>query len=119
MAKQTIGFGVILVLLGLGAYFGTGQVSVTAMIPAFFGLPLLILGVVALKESVRKHAMHVAALLGLVGLVAPLIRLIKGLSSEASSLAAAVQLAMVVVCGLFLGLCVRSFLQARRQRTAE
>ena len=58
MAKITIGLGLVLIALGLGSYFGTGQASVTALIPAFFGLPLLLLGLVALKERMRKNAMH-------------------------------------------------------------
>ncbi len=57
MANVTIGLGIVLLALGLGSYFGTGRTSVTALIPAFFGLPLLALGWLALKENVRKHAM--------------------------------------------------------------
>ncbi len=49
MAKITIGLGIVLIALGFGSYFGTGQASVTALIPAFFGLPLLLLGLVALN----------------------------------------------------------------------
>ncbi len=48
MAKITFGLGLVLIVLGLGAYFGTGRESLTALIPAFFGLPLALLGVVAL-----------------------------------------------------------------------
>ncbi len=39
MAKVCIVFGIVLCLLGLGGYFGTGRESVTALIPALFGLP--------------------------------------------------------------------------------
>ena len=61
MAKITIGIGFVLIALGVGGYFGTGRESWTALIPAFFGLPLALLGVVALKDHTWKHAMHVAA----------------------------------------------------------
>ena len=50
MAKITIGLGLVLIALGLGGYFSTGRESPTALIPVLFGLPLLILGWVALKE---------------------------------------------------------------------
>ena len=120
MAKQTIGFGVILIVLGLGAYFGTQ--AITSMIPAFFGLPLVILGVLAFKEAAQMHVMHGAALLGLLGFIAPMSRLIPAfLSTEKKSTATAmgVQLAMAVICIVFLGLCIRSFVHARRQRATE
>ncbi len=69
MAKITIGLGVVLVTLGVGGYFGTGRESWTALIPAGFGLPLLILGFVALQDARRKHAMHAAVALGVLGFV--------------------------------------------------
>ena len=50
MAKTTIIFGVLLVLLGLGSYFGTGRTSLTALIPAGFGLILLIIVPLLLQE---------------------------------------------------------------------
>ena len=44
MAKTAITFGIILTLLGLIAYFGISSESITALIPAFFGVPVIILG---------------------------------------------------------------------------
>ena len=41
----------------------------TALIPAAFGLALLLCGALALKESRKKHAMHAAAMVGLLGWV--------------------------------------------------
>ena len=119
MANVTIGLGIVLLALGLGSYFGSGRTSVTALIPAFFGLPLLALGCVALKENVRKHAMHVAvaiSLLGCVGAVrglAKLPRLLTGGEVERPT-AVAIQSAMSVLCGVFVLLCVQSFIKARR-----
>jgi hypothetical protein len=52
MDRLTIVLGIVLVLLGVGAfgYALTGeQASVTALIPAFFGLPILGLGVAAAR----------------------------------------------------------------------
>ena len=43
MAQTTIGFGIGMILLGVVSYFATGQQSVTALIPAFFGIVFLIL----------------------------------------------------------------------------
>ena len=124
MAKITIGLGLVLIALGLGSYFGTGRASVTALIPAFFGLPLLLLGLVALKERMRKSAMHVAALIGLLGFAGTVSGLIKlpGLLTGrevARPAAVAVQAAMAIVCLIFVLLCVRSFIKARGAGAAQ
>ena len=54
-------------VLGLAGFYGTGATHYTALIPAGFGALFLVLGLLALKASLRKHAMHVAAMLGLLG----------------------------------------------------
>jgi lysylphosphatidylglycerol synthetase-like protein (DUF2156 family) len=124
VAPVTIGFGVVLVALGLGFYFATGQVSPTALIPAGFGVVLALLGVIALKERLRKHAMHLAAMVGLVGFLIPAVmglpKLPALLSGEAARPAAVVeQLIMAGLCLLFVLLCVRSFIVARRNRARQ
>jgi hypothetical protein len=71
MARLTLVFSAILIALGLVAYFvlsDPASRSVTALIPAFFGVVFAILGAVALKESLRKHAMHGAVLLTLLAM---------------------------------------------------
>ena len=117
MAKITIGLGLVLIVLGVGGYFGTGQESLTALIPAFFGLPLGLLGLIALKEHMRKHAMHAAALIALLGLVGSLFRIVKklivGEELEVST-AVTMQLVVAALCAVFVVLCIRSFIQARR-----
>ncbi len=123
MAKITIGLGLVLIALGIGSYFGTGRASVTALIPAFFGVPLLLLGLLALKESMRKHAMHIAAVMGLLGFggtVGGLMKLpvlLTGGELERPA-AVAVQASMAIVCFVFVLLCVWSFIKARRASAA-
>jgi hypothetical protein len=121
MWAHSVGLGVALILLGLGSYFGTDRVSMTALIPTWFGLAFVVLGILARKEELRKHMMHVAAALGLIGFVVPAIRAIPGfikiVSGEEVSRAAVIsQATMAVLCAVFVGLCVRSFIQARRSR---
>ena len=124
MAKITIGLGLVLIALGLGSYFGTGQASVTALIPAFFGLPLLLLGLVALKEGRRKCAMHIAAVMGLLGFAGTVRGLIQlpGLLTGGEverPAAVAVQAAMAIVCFVFVLLCIWSFIKARNASAAQ
>jgi hypothetical protein len=123
VAKATIGFGVGLIVLGVVAYFGTGMASWTALIPAFGGIPLALCGVIALKERFRKHAMHVAVVLGLVGFagtvmgVVKVARMIAG-ETLARPEAAIVQAIMAVTLLVFLAMAVKSFIDARRARAS-
>ncbi len=121
MFKATVGFGIALIVLGLGGYLGTGRSSVTALIPAFFGLCLVIAGWVASRggAKVRMHTMHVAAVLGLIGVVAPAVQALPKLgklfAGEAERPVAIItQLIMAVLCAVFLVLCVKSFIDVRR-----
>lgn len=117
MGKTTIGFGVLLILLGIAGYLGSAESSPTALIPAGFGIALAILGAIALNEAMRKHAMHVAAMLGLLGVLGAGRGVVVWLLGKPmSSLAVGSQLAMLLLCALFLGLCVNSFRMARRAR---
>ncbi len=124
MAKITIGLGLVLIALGLGSYFGTGRASVTALIPAFFGLPLLVLGLVALNERMRKTAILIAVVIGLLGFAGTISGLMKlpvlltGGELERPT-AVAVQAAMAIVCFVFVLLCVWSFVKARRASAAQ
>jgi len=122
MAKTTIGVGLALIALGLIGYFATGMVSMTALIPAFFGAGLLLVGLLARRESRRKHAMHFAVALGTVGFFGALPGLFKLpalLAGEAERPAAVVsQSLMALLLLLFVVLCVKSFIDARRARTA-
>ena len=124
MAKITIGLGLVLIAIGLGGYFGAGRASVTALIPAFFGLPLLILGVVALKERRRKVAIHIGVVLGLLGFAGTVRGLLKlpvllSGGQVARPTAVAIQSAMAIVCLVYVLLCVWSFIKARRAGVAQ
>lgn len=118
MAKISIACGLVLIGLGLGGYFGTGMTSWTALIPAYFGIAIALLGALALNDAYRMHAMHGAVLLGLIGFVAAGYRVVKVAIAGNIELpvAFALQLAMSLICAVFVALCVRSFIQARKAR---
>lgn len=118
MARFTIIIGAILVVLGLGGYFGTGRASVTALIPAFAGGPILLAGVLALRDDLRKHAMHAAAALALLGFLAAAGRGVPKYftaGEDGPSTAVYVQLLMAAVCLALVIACGRSFINARRR----
>jgi zinc transporter ZupT len=117
MASTTIGIGVFLILLGLAGYFGSGMVSLTALIPTVFGIALAVLGWLARDDSKRKLVMHIAVTVGLAGLVGAVIRPIRAFNAGASlNFAIVMQLTMAATLGVFVALCVRSFINARRAR---
>jgi len=125
MGPVTIGFGIFLIVVGLVGYGTSETQAPTALIPAGFGLVLALLGALALKDSLRKHAMHLAAMVGLIGLVgaagmgAPkLITMLSGGTVERPR-AVISQVVMAAACLVFVGLCVKSFIDARRARAAR
>ncbi|MGH9349248.1 MAG: hypothetical protein ACRD26_18490 [Vicinamibacterales bacterium] len=117
MASTTIVFGLALLCLGFLGYFMTGTSSFTALIPAVFGLLLLALGFIARSEGARRHAMHAAAAVALVGFLGALMSLLRTPSGVRSDVALYSQIAMLLMTGVFVGLCVRSFVAARRARS--
>ena len=117
-------FGLLLTGLGLLAYFAFAVAedrSWTALIPAFWGVPIMGCAIASLlAEKIRKHAMHLVAILSLLGVLAPLGRLIPtsikdGFTCDSKSFT---QLAMCVLCALLLGVTIKSFIAARRARKA-
>ncbi len=118
MANTTILVGAVLTLVGIIGFFGTGQSSPTALIPAAFGLLLVALGIIARNEKLRKHAMHAAAVVGLLGFLGSasgIWQLVKMMMGEevVRPEAAIARSVMAIVCLVFVGLTVRSFVAAR------
>lgn len=123
MAKTTICLGVLLILLGiLGFVSGSDRTAIT-LIPAAIGFVLSILGMFALTDDSKKRmlVMHIAVTIGLLGFlgtfwnIVKYIEMLRGLQFphpiviEEFAATAAILL-------LFVLLCVRSFITARRAR---
>ena len=106
MERLTIAFGAALILTGVVAYFATGQESVTALIPAFFGLPLGIAGLVALRPGWRSPGLYAAVGLALL-LALGTLQGIFGLLGGEVSTANAINSALFVVSVGFVVLCIR------------
>ena len=121
MAGTTKIIGLLLIALGIASYFLTGRASVTALIPAFFGIPLLVLGLLAAaKEQFRMHIMHFAVLLGLLGVGGSFPGVIKLLKNDMERPAAVyAQSVMAVICLVYVVLCIRSFVQVRKNKAAS
>ena len=123
MAPLAVLFGGLLVGLGLLAHqhpekLGAGAAhEPTALIPAYFGAAMLVAGLAALaKPAAVKHAMHAAALVGVLGLLGGLYPVFKG-EADFGKASVVTGVLMAVLCGAFTLLCVRSFVQARLARS--
>lgn len=128
MLRLTFIFATLLVVNGiLGYLLGTpdadGKVSPTALIPAFFGAALLLLGIGSLVDKLRMALMHVAMVLALVGIIGAGSRLPAAISelNEVDGTSPVKMISILVMMLLmigYLGLGVRSFIEARKVKKA-
>jgi hypothetical protein len=122
MAKVTLIFAALLVALGLGSYLGTGSAHPTALIPTWIGLALGIFGLLAISpnEGRRKLFMHINVTIGLIGFVGGAAEAVRGYLHAASEglepdlIALAAKLTLSGLMLIYIVLCVRSFIAARR-----
>jgi predicted membrane-bound spermidine synthase len=86
MAKVTLVFALLLVVLGLAGYFYTGAIHPTALIPLWFGVALGIGGFLAISpsEKRRKIFMHINVTIGVIGFFGAAITAIQGYGSARS-----------------------------------
>lgn len=118
-------FGAILSALGLVAYaspdlLGTGEpYKISALSPVYLGVPIALAGLVSLlKPSLLKHAMHLAAMLGLLGIVGGFVPVaLRNFNFDTA--AVKVGVAMTLISAVFVGFCVKSFIDAKKARKAR
>ncbi len=124
MAKTTIVFGVLLIALGLAGYLYTGSAHSTALIPAWFGLALGVCGFLSISpsETRRKIFAHVNVTLGAAGFLLSAYAALHAYGMARSAgidpdhLQIGAELVMAVLLLIYINLCVRSFIAARRAK---
>ena len=123
MAKLTIVFGILLIILGVSGYVYTGSAHPTALIPAGTGILFILFGALANSDNPKKRMlwMHISvtvALLLFLSLIRSdidVIRLSRG-TVFPHPIAVLEKAGMSFLCLLFVAFCVRSFIAARRLR---
>ena len=111
--------GAVLTLWGVISYFmqSADPPSITALIPAFMGFPMLALGALSERnDKNRHHYMHTSMVLALVMTIGG-ARIVTGYS-EMSTLAIISHLLLLQVGISFIIVGVKSFRYARIQREA-
>ena len=123
MAKITVLFGVLLIILGAASYILTGHKFPTSLIPVAFGILLVTFGSMAETPVSRRRMlfMHMAVTVGLPGFLATAPALVSAMQLFKGKLfpyPAAIEekAAMSVLLLIYVVLCVRSFIAARRSR---
>lgn len=103
-----------LIIIGLWGFFSSADPSFTALIPVFAGILLLVF-VKGIKEANRVMA-HIAVFLTLILLIA-LIKPLTGSISRNDSASIIRVLIMMITCVLALAIYIKSFIDARKQRS--
>lgn len=128
MAKTTLYFAAVFLVQGAVVYLGTGRNSITALIPAVFGLLLGALGLLAQSDDSKRRmfVMHLAATLGLLGFLYPgvdvalaVVRHMHGQRPLHPRTMVEDEMVLSLLCLVYVLLCVRSFVAVRRTRAAE
>ncbi len=125
MAKLTIGFGILLIVLGIFGYVATGSAHPTALIPVGIGLLFILFGFMANSPDPKKRMlwMHISvtvALLVFLGMIPATIDVYRLAHGVAFPYPAAVEerAALGLFSLIYVLFCVRSFINARRSRLA-
>lgn len=113
MGKLTLGFGVVLILIGVITYFATGGASVTALIPAFIGVPMLVAGFLITRVSTRSLGLYLAIALALLMALGTL-RGVAGLFGGEVSTATVVNVVLLLMSVGYLVVAARDIFATRR-----
>ena len=110
-------YGLFLVAWGFSISLLSGSSSITSFIPAFIGFPLILIGFISMvRPSLQKALMHIAVLIGVFAFLGGL-DFFRGMFTN---FYAGMSKLMLMVTGfLYLYVCIKSFLFARRQRNLE
>jgi len=107
-------YGLFMVVWAFSISFIAGSSSLTSMIPAVIGLPLMFIGIVStFKPTFRKALMHIAVLIGAIAFFGGL----DFFRSMFSNYYAGLSKLMLLITGfIYMYICVQSFIFVRRQK---
>ena len=120
MIRLTYTIGGILTAGGIIAYIVTGAVSITALIPTFIGVLLLICAFLAAKPALHRYSLYATLVIALLGAggslmnVAKLGNLFAGTAERPA--ATIVSTIMFLLLVLYLAMGIRLLVQARRRQ---
>ena len=112
-------YGIFLIVWGIGVTTLSDSQSITSLIPAIFGLPILISSFFAKKlPNKKKVLMHIVVLIGMIIFLGGL-DIIRGLiqGNIFTNIWASSSKLMMMISGLvFTILCIKSFIYNRKNK---
>ena len=116
--KITIGYGGLLILWGIIISQISDSGSMTSYLPSLLGIPLLLSGILAIKTpEKRKLWMHIAVTFGLLGaLGGTRFFMVIG---DGINYASGSMLMLLITGSVYTGICVKSFIHARKSKNLE
>ena len=107
-------YGLFMVIWAFSISFIAESSSMTSMIPAFIGLPLVFIGIIStIKPTFRKALMHIAVLIGAIAFLGGL-DFFRGMFSN--YYAGLSKLMLLITGFIYIFFCVQSFIFVRRQK---
>ena len=112
--------GLFLIVMGVIFYlFPEDKQSVTALIPSFIGLGLLIPGYLAYtNENMKMHAMHATAVFALIGTLGGAMGIPDAIAGDWGR-ATIARIVLLLLCGEYMFFSIMSFRAARIKREQE
>jgi len=80
VSRLTLGYVAALIFLGVIGYFATGRQSVTALIPAFFGVVVWVVALILARSSNPTPYVWTMLIIGIVGIAATISGVPKAIS---------------------------------------
>ena len=105
----SVGLGIALILLGVAAYAISDFASVTALIPAVFGILVVGLGLLGRDEQYRRIALYAIGALAILGVLGSL-RVVPDVIAQEWTVGTISQGIMIVLSLTLLGIVARDVL---------
>ena len=113
----TLIYGLFMVIWAFSISIIAESSSITSLVPAFIGFPLILIGFITMfKPTLRKALMHIAVLIGILAFLGGL-DFFRGMFNNYY---AGLSKIMLLITGfVYVYFCVQSFLFVRRQKKSN
>ena len=110
----TLIYGLFMVIWALSISIIAESSSITSLVPAFIGFPLILIGFISMfKPTFRKALMHIAVLIGILAFLGGL-DFFRGMFNN--YFAGLSKLMLLITGFVYVYFCVQSFLFVRRKK---
>ena len=107
-------YGLFMIIWAFSISFISESSSITSLVPAFFGFPLVLIGFISMiKPTFRKALMHIAVLIGIIAFLGGL-DFFRGMF--ANYYAGLSKLMLLLTGFAYVFFCIQSFIFVRRQK---